>query len=121
MTLYPGDMITADLLRDRLFKSGWAARQAVFRDRGLLIGKVARLTLLPGKPIPLNGIREAYAVRQGQTTLVIFQVGGLSISSYGMPLESGSVGDIISLRNIDSGNTVTGVVQPNGNVLLEAK
>lgn len=121
MTLYPGDMITAELLQDRLFKSNWAARQAVFRNSEKLIGKVARLTLLPGKPIPLNGVREAYAVQQGKTTLVIFQVGGLTITSYGTPVQSGAVGDIVSLRNIDSGTLVTGVVQPDGSILLEAK
>ena len=104
MTLYPGDMITAELLRDRLFKSSWAARQAVFRNSKRLVGKVARLTLLPGKPIPLNGVREAYAVQQGKTTLVIFQVSGLTITSYGIPVQSGSVGDIVHLRNIDSGS-----------------
>lgn len=121
MTLYPGDAITAELLRDRLFKSSWAARQAVFRNSERLIGKVARLTLLPGKPIPLNGVREAYAVQQGKITLVVFQVGGLTITSYGIPVQSGSVGDIISLRNVDSGSMVTGIVQPDGTVLLEAK
>jgi flagellar basal body P-ring formation protein FlgA len=121
MTLYPGDTITAELLQDRLFKSNWAARQAVFRNSERLIGKVARLTLLPGRPIPLNGVREAYAVEQGKTTLVIFQVGGLTITSYGIPVQSGSVGDIVSLRNIDSGSMVTGIVQPDGTVLLETK
>lgn len=121
VTLYPGDAITADLLQNRLFKSGWASRQAVFRDNERLVGKVARLTLLPGKPIPLNGVRDAYAVQQGKTTLVVFRAGALTITSYGTALQSGSVGDIISLRNIDSGNRVAGVVQPDGSVMLGAK
>jgi flagella basal body P-ring formation protein FlgA len=80
------------------------------------LGKVAKQTLLPGHPIPLNGVREPFVVKQGQAALVVFQSGDLVISSTAVSLQAGGVGELISLRNSDSGITIKGVVQADGSI-----
>jgi flagellar basal body P-ring formation protein FlgA len=116
ITIYPGDMIGDNLLVEKSFSVQPGQAWPVFKSRGELIGKVARRTLLPGKPIPLNSTREANAVSQGKPVTIVFQSGPLTITGQGMPLQSGSVGDVLSLRNVDSGAMIKGIVQADGTV-----
>ena len=48
--------------------------------------------------------------------VVIFKSGALIISATAVPLQPGSVGEMISLRNTDSGTTIRGIVQADGTV-----
>jgi len=118
ITLYPGDAIQADHLVDRMFHSRLPARVAVHQVRDGLVGKVARRTLLPGKPIPVNAVRDPFLVVQGRNVQIVFQDGGLTITGYAVALQSGGEGDIVSLRNIDSGVILKGAVLADGTVRL---
>jgi flagella basal body P-ring formation protein FlgA len=118
VTLYPGDVIGDDQLVDRAFIAHTVARATVLEAREALIGKVARRTLLPGQPIPVNGIRDPYLVTQGKSAVVVFEAGGLTITTNAMALQNGGIGDLVALRNIDSGTIIKGTVAPDGTVRL---
>jgi flagella basal body P-ring formation protein FlgA len=115
VTIYPGDMITNELIVDKPFPGSEDAAVA-YLGREHLVGKVSRQTLLPGQPIPPNAVREPYLIKQGQAALVVFQSGSLMISTSAVPLQAGSIGETISLRNADSGTTIRGTVQADGTV-----
>ena len=115
-TIYPGEVIGEDLLVERAFIAHTVARTSVFEARQALIGKVARRTLLPGQPIPVNAIRDAYAVVQGKTAVVVFEVAGLVITSQATALQNAGVGEVVSVRNNDSGVTIKGTVASDGTV-----
>jgi flagella basal body P-ring formation protein FlgA len=83
---------------------------------GRLVGKVAKRTLLPDHPIPANAIGEVDIVTRGTSVQLVFQQAGLVITAYAAPLEDGSAGDLIRVRNTDSGAVIMGVVQPDGTV-----
>jgi flagella basal body P-ring formation protein FlgA len=117
-TIYPGEVISENLLMDRAFIAHTVARGSVFDAHEGLVGKVARRTLLPGQPIPVNAIRDAYLVNQGKNALVVFETGGLTITSQATALQNGSLGETISLRNNDSGVVIRGTVASNGTVRL---
>lgn len=116
VTIYPGDAIAEDMLGDRAYGYPVVGRYPVFESRDALVGKVAKRTLLANQAIPLNAVREPYAVVQGKMALVVFQDGGLIITSSATVLQSGVVGDIVSARNIDSGLIVKGAVQSDGTI-----
>jgi flagella basal body P-ring formation protein FlgA len=118
VTIYPGDLIGEDQLGTRAFIAHTVARATVFDSREAVIGHVARRTLLAGQPIPINAVRDAYLVEQGKTALVIFETGGLTITLQATALQSGSAGDVISLRNNDSGTIIKGTVASDGTVRL---
>jgi flagella basal body P-ring formation protein FlgA len=115
VTIYPGDTITNELIVDKPFPGPDDAIVGYLGREGL-VGKVSRQTLLPGQPIPPNAVREPYLIKQGQAALVVFQSGSLVISTSAVPLQPGSVGESISLRNPDSGTTIRGVIQADGTV-----
>lgn len=120
ITIYPGDTIAADQLRDRAFVAASVTRSSVFDDRQAVVGKVARRTLLPGQPIPVNAIRDPYLVNQGKPSLVVFETGGLTITTQAVALQNGVVGDVVTLRNPDSGLIIQGTVERDGTVRLGA-
>ena len=119
-TIYPGDVISADQLMDRAFIAHTVTRSSVFDHRDALIGKVARRTLLPGQPVPVNAIRDAYLVSQGKSSMVVFESAGLSISMLAVALDNGIAGDTVKLRNPDSGVIIQGTVGRDGTVRLGA-
>lgn len=114
-TIYPGSLIDADRITDRTFVQSQVGRGYV-DTKSALIGKVARRTLLPDHPIPANAIDEVDLVTRGTSVQLVFQQAGLVITAYASPLEDGSVGDIIRVRNTDSGSVVVGVVQADGTI-----
>lgn len=114
--IYPGNVIGDGDLIDRILPAGAEKGASVFMDRSGLVGKVAKQTLLPNAPIATGAVREPFAVKQGQPTVVVFQSGGLTISGTALSLQQGSIGETISLRNSDSGTTIRGVIQGDGTV-----
>lgn len=113
--IYPGDVIRDDMLAD----APDAARDGsgpFVNSRALVVGKVARLTLLPGHAIPFSGVSNRKLVSNGTEVKLVFSEGGLFIMTTGSALQDGSIGDIVRVRNNDSGVTVSGAVQPDGSV-----
>jgi flagella basal body P-ring formation protein FlgA len=117
MTIYPGDTIRESSLADRDFSAGpTPPRGSVIETHNALVGKVARRTLLPGLPIPPNSVGEPRLVSNGEKVEIIFIDGGMTITTYGSALQAGGAGDVVSVRNLESGLTISGVVQPDGSV-----
>ena len=118
ITIYPGDQIEAGMLVWRRVRSSKLQRLPIIRQPRELIDKVSRRTLLPGRPVLRNAIRNRHIIKRGKVSTVVYRSGGLVITNSATALESGSTGDVIKLRNIESGRTVTGIVQGNGTVLI---
>jgi flagellar basal body P-ring formation protein FlgA len=120
VTIYPGDVVGDEQLIERAFAPGTLGKFAIAQDRSMLVGKVARRTLLPGKPIPLNGVKDPDVVSRGGSALAIYKSGGLTISLVVQPLRAGGVGDIIEARNMDSGKIIRGAIQADGTLRVGA-
>ena len=113
--IYPGDVILDEMLVDvrNVARDGLGP----FVDsRSLIVGKAARLTLLPGHAIPFSGVSNRKLVSNGAEVKLVFSEGDLVIMTTGAALQDGSIGDIVRVRNDDSGVTVSGAVQPDGSV-----
>jgi flagellar basal body P-ring formation protein FlgA len=113
--IYPGDVILDEMLVDvaNVARDG----SGPFVDsRSPIVGKAARLTLLPGHAIPFSGVSNRKLVSNGAEVKLVFSEGDLVIMTTGAALQDGSIGDIVRVRNDDSGVTVSGAVQPDGSV-----
>ncbi|MEI2298002.1 flagellar basal body P-ring formation chaperone FlgA [Ensifer sp. MJa1] len=84
-------------------------------------GKVTKRTLLPGRVILVSALREQYAVERGSSVRLVFSNGGLTISAAGSPLQDAAVGELIRVRNIDTGVIVSGTVMADGTIHVVAK
>ncbi len=114
--IYPGDIILDEMLTDL---PGGGTRDGggpYVEDRSFIVGKMARLTLLPGHAIPFAGVSNRKLVANGAEVKLVYAEGGLLIVTTGAALQDGSIGEVVRVRNTDSGVTVSGAVQSDGSV-----
>ncbi|MDX2202225.1 MAG: flagellar basal body P-ring formation chaperone FlgA [Hyphomicrobiaceae bacterium] len=116
VTIYPNDEIGEEHIMDRAFIAQTVTRGSVQEDRSAVVGKVAKRTLLKGAPIPVNALREPYLVVTGKLATVVYVDGGLTITGQATALQSGAIGDTVSLRNGESGLQIRGIVAKDGSV-----
>ncbi|PSJ63334.1 flagellar basal body P-ring formation chaperone FlgA [Kumtagia ephedrae] len=114
--IYPGETVEAEALKTVILAEGKVAPEGAVVALTDLEGKVARRTLLPGRYVKVNALREAYLVEKGVPVEMVFVSGGLSISATAVSLQAGAAGDMVKLRNADSGKIVSGIVMADGTV-----
>jgi flagella basal body P-ring formation protein FlgA len=119
-TVYPGETIAADALAMAKVRKGKPTTTVFAHAPNELIGKVAKRTLLPGRFVPLASVRDAYLVEQGASVQVVFIEDGLTISATAITLEPGSPGDVVKVRNLDSGAVFPATVMADGTVRVGA-
>jgi flagellar basal body P-ring formation protein FlgA len=114
--IYPGDQIVQGSLLDKEFSVPDAAAASYVLSRKQIEGMYAKRTLLPGKPIPLSYLKLKENVVQGVLTRATFEKNGLQISTFLIPLQSGSTGELIDARNPEYGRTVKALVKADGSL-----
>lgn len=118
--IYPGQEIDAAQLQEvEVTNPNLAGGYASGVDQ--VAGKVSSRTLLPGRTIQISALREPYAVKRGAPVRLTFSIGNMLISASGTPLDNAAVGEVIKVRNLDSGVTVSGTVMADGTVQVMAK
>ncbi|MBM2712232.1 flagellar basal body P-ring formation protein FlgA [Mesorhizobium caraganae] len=118
--IYPGEMIDTGALKQVTLLPGKHRPDAVATQAEELQGKVAKRTLLPGRYIPVAAIRDAWLVEQGAAVQVYFIAGDLTISATAVSLQPGAAGDLIKVRNTDSGKIFSGTVMADGTIRVSA-
>ncbi len=84
-------------------------------------GMISKRTLLPGRTISVSALREPFTVTRGSSIRLVFTLGAMTISAAGSPLEDGMTGQLIRVRNMDSGVIVSGTVLADGTIHVAAK
>lgn len=116
LNIYPGQEIRLDALADIDVSQCGNCRAGFFRDRSPLNGMIAAKTILAGRLIYPELIRKSPAVLQRQHVDIFLVAGALTISMRGEALEAGAVGDVVHVRNLDSGLSIAGIVIADGSV-----
>lgn len=112
--IYPRDVILKGMIQETTVNLPRSSAQAIARRDVDVISKVARRTLLPGKPIYLSSIAEPVLFKLGAPVRIRFNVNGILIVATGIAMQAGSVGSTIRVRNSDSGIIVIGVITRDG-------
>lgn len=118
-TVVPTHTIRAQSIlsrEDLMVKSATVA--GAFSNLEELLGLETRVALYPGRPIRPGDVGPAAVVERNQIIKLIYDQGGLRISTEGRSLMRGGVGDRIRVMNISSRATVFGKIQLNGNVIV---
>ena len=118
--IYPGETIELAALKEVTLAPGRHKPDAVATTVQELDGKVAKRTLLPGRYVPASALREAWLVEQGASVQVYFVAGALTISATAVTLQPGAAGDLVKVRNIDSGKVFSGTVMADGTIQVSA-
>src|ERR1700743_2450090 len=78
--IYPGDLILDEMLVDVPNPARDGSGPFV-NSRSLIVGKAARLTLLPGHAIPFSGVSNRKLVSNGSEVKLVFSEGDLIITT----------------------------------------
>ncbi|WEO71998.1 flagellar basal body P-ring formation chaperone FlgA [Agrobacterium vitis] len=119
-TIYPGEAISSNKL-DRVQVTNPNLVGGFASEMTDVVGMLSSKTLLPGRTIPLATLKRPYAVIRGSQLRLIFNIGNLTISASGSPMDDANIGDVIRVRNLDSGQIVSGTVMGDGTVQVMAK
>lgn len=118
--IYPGEEIDPKRVEmvevtNRNLIAGYA------REISEVQGLVTTRTLLPGRTIMVSALRQPFTVKRGDKIFLVYDNGGLRITASGTPLADGVIGELIQVRNTDSGIILSGTVMPDRSVLVVEK
>jgi flagella basal body P-ring formation protein FlgA len=106
---------SSDVVVERRPKAA-VGNDAATRDR--VIGMQMRKQLRAGQPLRAADISKPDLVTRDQTVTLIYESPGLYLTIRGKALENGTEGDVVSVLNLQSKRTVTGVVVGRGQVSI---
>jgi len=79
-----------------------------------VVGKEARVTLYPNRPIRPDQIGAPAAIERNQIVRMVFSRGGLTITGEGRALDRAGPGEYARVMNLGSRQIVTGLVRGTG-------
>ena len=78
--IYPGEIIASEQV-DVVAVTNPNLAGGYAQTKEEVVGMVAKRTLLPGRTIPVHGLREAFAVKRGTSVRLTFAIGNMLISA----------------------------------------
>ena len=118
--IYPGEVIDSTKL-DVVEVTNPNLETGYARDVGEVNGMVSTRTLLPGRTITVAHLRYPYTVKRGTEVALVYDQNGLKITARGTPLQDGSAGDFVKVRNVDSGLIISGTVLADGSIKVSGQ
>jgi flagellar basal body P-ring formation protein FlgA len=106
---------SADVVTERRPKAELGGDVAL---RGHAVGMQMRRPLRAGQPLKIADLAKPDLVQRDDNVTLIYETAGLYLTMRGKALESGSDGDTVSVMNLQSKRTVTGVVIGRGQVAI---
>ena len=120
-------VMTRDIDRTEMLKSSDVAQERrpkaevtgepALRDRA--VGMQLRRPMRAGTPIRVADIAKPEFVQRDQSVTVIYEVPGIYLTTRGKAIESGAEGDTVSVLNLQTKRTLTGVVTARGQVTVQ--
>lgn len=121
VTIRAGDVIDASQIKDRTYPVEARFRMTMVENPRALVGKIARRTLTVGEPVPVSAVEENRLVTRGVPATIVFEEGSLSITGVGVPQQNGAAGQMVQVKNMDSGRLIIGRVTDDGQIRVGAK
>jgi flagella basal body P-ring formation protein FlgA len=85
-------------------------------DPAAVVGREARVTLYPGRPILKGQVGAPALVERNQLVRMNFADGPLIITAEGRVLDRGGVGEVVRVMNLSSRQIVSGAVAADGSI-----
>lgn len=117
-TIAAGQPFAPDVLRVEMRDVGRMAVSSVADTKGAE-GRVARRSLAAGTVLSPQDIASPATVQRGDAVTLVARRGGIEVRAAGRMLTAGATAARVSVENLSSRRIVQGVLQANGDVLLQ--
>jgi flagella basal body P-ring formation protein FlgA len=119
-----GSVSKGDTLTERLFRMEQRDRKSLpagsVETIAALTGQIAKTALQEGNPVPEDAVEKPVLVEKNALVTVIYNTGGLRLTMRGKAMESGSLGDMVTLMNPQSRKTLFGTVTSAGTITVSS-
>lgn len=88
------------------------------QDPALVVGLESRVALYAGRPIRSGDVGPPAVVDRNQIITLVFDRGGITISTEGRALDRAGPGDVIRVMNLSSRTTVTARLDASGTAFV---
>ena len=113
-----GDLLTReDLGLQTLSRSGSGG----FTDIDELVGRRAKKSLRTGLVVHDRHLQPDWMVHAKQSVSVVNNTGGIQVTTAGIALENGRLGDLVKVRNLSSNSILHGFVAGSKKILIGTK
>ena len=89
-------------------------------DPEQFVGMAARRPLRPGQPVSTGDFTRPTVVTRGDTVTVVYETASLTVTSRAQAVDSGAVGDLVTVVNPQSKRTIHATVAGPGRVVVNA-
>jgi len=103
------DLRIDKVLRSKIFTDFYSSKQNI-------VGLVAKMPLREGQIINSRLVSAADLIRKGQTVVLMARAGGIHINTKGKALGNAKRGELVRVKNNDSGRIVEGIASDIGKV-----
>ena len=93
-----------------------AAIDGALSDPAAVIGREAKITIYAGRPIRAGDFRAPALIERNDIVRLQYRAGGLVIEADGRALGRGAAGERISVMNLTSRATLSGIIRESGHV-----
>lgn len=114
-----GTVITAADIQMRPVSA--TSAQGSFTNPAHVIGQRLSKNLSEGRAIQARHLQKNYMIGRDMPVAIQFSGSGLSISTPGISLEDGELGDYIEVRNLSSGTVLKGMITGPQKITVRAK
>lgn len=110
-----GDIITQNDIELKFIDNS-TIKATTILDITKIIGKTASRNLKRGSLIQFNNIKDPILIKRNKAVNAIYKVKNIEVKTVAIALQDGKEGDIIKLRNHESGKIFQAIVDKEGNV-----
>ncbi len=93
-------------------------RQNILTDSSQIVGKTPKRNLQVGQLIKTNDIEDVRYVTRGDQVTLSLQASSLRLTVQGKAMDSGTLGDVIRIKNLQSNKIVNGKIIAYGQVIV---
>ncbi len=111
-----GQLITQEDIELKSFPRS-AITGSHISDIKKLVGKSAAKSLAKDRMLTEDDIRNPVTIAKNSAVSAIYRAGGIEVKALAVALEDGSEGEVIRLKNFDSGKVFRAVVMADGTVI----
>ena len=91
-------------------------KNVFFNSKQELIGRKVKLNLKKGQYIQPRHLFTKYSVNEGDPVIIVSKFKNAEVSTGGIAIKSGNIGDILEVKNTRSGIIIKGILKKNKKV-----
>ena len=84
-----------------------------YHNKEELIGRKVKQNLRKGQYIQPRHLFGKYSVNEGEPVVIVSKLKNVQISTAGIALKSGNIGDVLEVKNTRSGKVIKGILEKN--------